>query len=243
MQGAALLAARAALHMGPGKVFLGMLGEGAGIDLQHPEIMWRAWRDAAQSAVALAIGPGLGQSNDALAALDEALDADTPVLFDADALNLLAADSLRMIRLGQRQRQSVLTPHPAEAARLLGCRVAEVQADRVHGALTLARRANAVVVLKGCGSVVALPDGRWFINRTGNSGMASGGMGDALSGIIVALLAQGWPALDATLCGVYLHGAAAQTLAAQGVGPIGLTASETIPVVRHLFNALIDASR
>lgn len=238
MQGAALLAARAALHMGPGKVFLGMLAEGGGIDLLHPEIMWRPARDVSAWVDALAIGPGLGQSGNAVAALDEALGVEMPVLFDADALNLLAADPVWMARLARRQGGSVLTPHPAEAARLLGCRVAEVQADRVASALALAQRANAVVVLKGCGSVVAAPDGRWFINRTGHGGMASGGMGDALSGIIVALLAQGWRGLEATLCGVYLHGAAAQALAAEGVGPAGLTASETLPVVRRLFNAL-----
>lgn len=239
MQGAALLAARAALYLGPGKIFLGMLAEGPGVDLLHPEIMWRSAQETLGLADALAIGPGLGQTAEALSALNMALDSSGPVLFDADALNLLAKEPALMERLAVRGAPSVLTPHPAEAARLMGSCVADVQADRVASALALARRTRAVVVLKGCGSIVAAPDGRWFINVTGHGGMASGGMGDVLSGIIVALLAQQWVALEATLCGVYLHGAAAQLLAGEACGPVGLTASEIPPAVRRLFNSLV----
>jgi len=96
-------------------------------------------------------------------------------------------------------------------------------------------------VLKGCGSIVAAPDGRWFVNGSGNPGMASAGMGDVLSGLALALLAQGWPAEAALLAAVHLHGAAADRLAAGGAGPIGLTAGETIAAARALFNEWIAA--
>ena len=99
-------------------------------------------------------------------------------------------------------------------------------------------------MLKGCGSIVATPDGRWFINGTGHPGMASAGMGDVLTGLLVGLLAQGWPAESALIAGVHLHGAAADRLAREGIGPIGLTASETIDAARGVFNGwLIEAQR
>jgi NAD(P)H-hydrate repair Nnr-like enzyme with NAD(P)H-hydrate dehydratase domain len=103
----------------------------------------------------------------------------------------------------------------------------------------LAAKLKALVVLKGCGSVIAGPDGRWFINTSGNPGMASAGMGDVLAGIAAALLAQGWAAEAALLCAVHLHGVAADRLVGQGIGPIGLTADETIDAARRVFNAWI----
>jgi NAD(P)H-hydrate repair Nnr-like enzyme with NAD(P)H-hydrate dehydratase domain len=108
--------------------------------------------------------------------------------------------------------------------------------DRLAAALELARRQRAIVVLKGCGSIIATPDGQWFINPTGNAGLASAGSGDVLTGMIAALLAQHWPALEATLAAVHLHGAAADRLAAAGTGPIGLTAGEIIGAARNLLN-------
>jgi len=131
----------------------------------------------------------------------------------------------------------VLTPHPGEAARLLGSETKQVQADRVGSALELARRFNAEVVLKGAGSVCASPDGRWAINTSGNPGLASGGTGDVLAGIIGALLSQGLDGARALRYGVCLHGAAADSLVSRGVGPTGLTASELIPEARRLLNA------
>jgi ADP-dependent NAD(P)H-hydrate dehydratase / NAD(P)H-hydrate epimerase len=130
----------------------------------------------------------------------------------------------------------VLTPHPAEAARLLGTSTAAIQANRVDAACRLATRLNAYVVLKGAGSVCATPDRRWFINATGNPGLASAGMGDVLTGFIAALLAQGADAEQALLAGVHLHGLAADMLAARDVGPRGLTASELIVELRQLLN-------
>lgn len=240
MQGAALLAARAALYLGPGKVFLGLLDpQGAGVDPLHPEIMWRNPGELPMLATALVIGPGLGKGEGACLQLRRAIGFAGPLLVDADGLNLLAEDPALQEMLAARSEAAILTPHPAEAARLLQTTVAQVQADRVSVACELACRTRSIVVLKGCGSIVADPDGRWFINPSGHGGMACGGMGDVLSGLIGALLAQAWPALAATLCGVHLHGAAADLLASEGVGPGGLTASETMPAARRLFNAWI----
>jgi hydroxyethylthiazole kinase-like uncharacterized protein yjeF len=135
----------------------------------------------------------------------------------------------------------VLTPHPLEAARLLGCDTAAVQRDRLAAARALAARYAAVVVLKGSGTVIAAPDGRVAVNPTGNAGLATGGTGDVLGGMIGALLAQRLPPYEAALAGVYLHGLAADTLCAQGDGPAGLTAGELAPVVRKLMNRLFYA--
>lgn len=242
MQGAALLAARAALHLGPGKVYLGLLDlNAAGLDGGQPELMLRPPGELPGLANALLIGPGLGRCEAALGHLRRALGFAGELLLDADALNLLAGEPALGELLRLRERPAVLTPHPAEAARLLHSTVAAVQADRLSACQALARSFNAMVILKGCGSIVAAPDGRWFINASGHGGMASGGMGDVLGGLIAALLAQGWPALEAAAAACHLHGVAAERLASEGVGPVGLTASETIPAARRVFNAWLSA--
>lgn len=238
MSGAALLAARAALHLGAGKVFLGLLdAQAGGVDSCQPELMLRTPGELPMLSSALAVGPGLGQGEAALGHLRRALGFAGPLLLDADALNLLGAHASLHAVLRMREQATVLTPHPAEAGRLLQVPTAAIQADRVGQALELARRFAAVVVLKGCGSVIATPSGRWFINASGHGGMAVGGMGDVLSGLILALQAQGWPALEASCAAVHLHGIAAERLAAEGIGPVGLTPSETIPAARRCFNA------
>lgn len=239
MVGAALLASRAALKLGCGRVYLGLLDPDApSVDLAQPELMIRRadtlWQTDLQ---ALACGPGLGHGGEAIRLLEQALKCPLPIVLDADALNLLAADGRLEGNLYNRFAPVILTPHPAEAARLLGCATREVQADRIRAASELARRYASHVVLKGCGSVIATVDGRWRLNSTGNPGMASAGMGDVLTGLIAALLAQGWPAEQALLAGVHLHGAAADRLVANGIGPIGLTASEVIDSARQVFNA------
>jgi len=143
-----------------------------------------------------------------------------------------------------REPASLLTPHPAEAARLLGTNTASVQGDRLAAALELARRYASLIVLKGCGSLVATPDGRWFINGTGHPGMATAGMGDVLTGLVLGLLAQGWAPEPALIAAVHLHGAAADRLAREGVGPIGLSASEVVDASRGVFNGwLLAAAR
>lgn len=245
MAGAALLAGRAALWLGAGRVFVGLLDPAApSVDPFHPELMLRPAAALPETLSALAAGPGLGTGATAAALLAAAIARDTPLLLDADALNLLAHDPVLEAALATRNAASVLTPHPAEAARLLGCDTASVQADRLGTALALAARYRAHVVLKGCGSVIATPDGHWYINGTGHPGMATAGMGDVLSGLALSLLAQGWPAEQALIAAVHLHGAAADRLAREGIGPIGLTAGEVIDAARGVFNGwIIEAQR
>jgi hydroxyethylthiazole kinase-like uncharacterized protein yjeF len=238
MAGAALLAGRAALKLGAGRVYIGML-ERLAVDPLQPELMLRAADETLALADVLAAGPGLGQSNEAIELLRQVADSKLPRVFDADALILLAAHPVLLKKVSRGDTPPVLTPHPAEAARLLGTTTEAVQADRLAAALELAHRHRAIIVLKGCGSIVATPDGKWFINTTGNAGLASAGSGDVLTGMIAALLAQHWPPLAATLAAVHLHGAAADALAVEGIGPIGLTAGETIVAARKLLNRWI----
>jgi hydroxyethylthiazole kinase-like uncharacterized protein yjeF len=248
MAGAALLAGRAALQLGAGRVYVGML-ERLPVDPQQPELMLRGADQTLAHATVLAVGPGLGQSTEAIDVLRRALETPLPMVLDADALNLLAAHPVLLAKVsrggmecpawGTARPATIVTPHPAEAARLLGTTTDAVQADRIAAALELARRCNAHVVLKGCGSVVATPNGKWFINTTGNAGLASGGSGDVLTGMIAALLAQHWPATEATLAAVHLHGAAADALVVAGTGPVGLTAQELIDAARAQLNRWI----
>lgn len=235
MTGAALLAARAGLKLGAGRVFAGLL-QLLAVDPLQPELMLRTPEDALAQATAVVVGPGLGASDAAVEVIRRAIGADLPLLLDADALNLVAAHPVLAAHLARRSATTVLTPHPAEAGRLLATATETVQADRVAAALELARRFNAGVALKGCGSVIAHPDGSWRINPNGNPGLASGGSGDVLAGMAGALLAQGWTAVDALAAAVHLHGAAADELAARGDGPIGVAAGELIPVARTLLN-------
>lgn len=239
MTGAALLAGRAALKCGAGRVYAGLLASDAPlVDPLQPELMLRPADGVLRldHLTALAIGPGLGDAPDAAEYLDWALETKLPLVLDADALNLVATFTKLKDKLKQRVTTTILTPHPAEAARLLGCATAEVQHDRVAAALRLARECNAGVVLKGCGSLCAWPDGHWAINTSGNPGMAAAGMGDVLTGLIVALLAQGVDERHALTAAVYLHGAAADRLVEMGIGPIGLTAGEVIDAARNLLN-------
>jgi len=246
MLGAALLAGRAALHLGAGRVYLGLIDPAAPtVDPVQPELMLR---DAAALLTtplsALAAGPGLGDGTAAVALLETACALDLPLLLDADALNLLAREGNLEVAAASRRAPTLLTPHPAEAARLLETDVATVQRDRIAAARELAAQFNAHVALKGCGTVIATPDRRWRINTSGNPGMASAGMGDVLSGLVVALLAQGWPADAALAAGVHLHGAAADEVVSGGNtsgpgGEIGLTAGETIAAARRVFNRWI----
>lgn len=242
MVGAALLAGRAALRLGAGRIYVGLLAPDAPrVDLLQPELMLRPAGEVASLATAVAVGPGLGQSPEAQELLRRAVASDLPLVLDADALNLLAAHPVLAGQVRRRDAPTLLTPHPAEAARLLGFDTAAVQADRVKSALELAQRFAAPVVLKGAGSVIAAPDGAWRINPTGNPGMASAGMGDVLTGIACALLAQGWPAFEALQGAVWLHGAAADECVAKGIGPIGLAAGDTIDAARAVLNRLVHS--
>ena len=247
MIGAAILASRAGLQLGAGRVFVGGLAATA-VDFEQAELMWRSVDEALEHGTALVVGPGLGLSAAALTITRRVTSTNWqnnlpypfPLLLDADALTLIGEHPVLARNLARRNAATLLTPHSAEAARLLHCETAQIQVDRVGSALKLARQFNAVVALKGCGTVLANPDGRWRINTRGNPGLASGGTGDVLAGMVGALLAQGWPAWEALCAAVQLHGAAAEACVAQGLGPIGLTASELIAPARALLNRWVD---
>jgi hydroxyethylthiazole kinase-like uncharacterized protein yjeF len=241
MVGAVLLAARAALHCGAGRVYAAMLCKDApSVDLLQPEIMLRSPAVIAQlpQLNCVVIGTGLGQSSAAIELLEFWLVQSVPLLLDADALNLIASHLHLAQLLISRNSETVITPHAGEAARLLDISSEHVQQNRTESALKLAKSLNATCVLKGAGTVCAHFDGSCFINTTGNVGLASGGTGDVLSGIIGSLMAQALSGLDAAKLGVYVHGAAADALVEKGVGPIGLTASEVVLEARNIINNL-----
>ena len=243
MIGATLLAARAALWLGAGRVYACLLGPSAPcIDPGQPELMLRPVELMPEHPSAIAIGPGLGTEENARRLLKTIIPRNVPLLLDADALNLVSLRPALANAVKARQAPTLLTPHPAEAGRLLGASAGEVQENRLAATIEIARKYQAFTALKGCGSIIATPDGRWFINTTGNPGMASAGMGDVLSGLVLALLAQGWPAEAALICAVHLHGAAADQLVADGIGPTGLTAGETIAAARGMFNTWLRTS-
>ena len=241
MVGAALLSARSALLAGAGKVYVGMLcKEAPSVDLIQPELMLSSVSSISQLTQLniVVLGPGLGQSVEAINLLEYWLVQEVCLLLDADALNLIAKHVHLFDLIKIRAAATIITPHPAEAARLLGLSVAEVQQDRTANALKLAQSLHASCVLKGAGSICAHHDGVFFINTSGNAGLASAGTGDVLSGIIGGLVAQGLDAFDAVKLGVYVHGAAADALVAQGIGPVGLTASEVAKQARDIINQL-----
>ena len=236
MSGAALLAGRAALKLGAGRVYVGLLQDLA-VDPGALELMLRHVDDVlGQDLDAVVAGPGLGRTDHAATLVGAVLASDWPCVLDADALNLIADDEDLRNACGRRSADTLITPHPAEAGRLLGIATREVQADRLSAARELARRYNAHVVLKGNGSIIVARDGHLFINTSGNPGMASAGMGDVLSGILGALLAQRYTGESSLVLGVHLHGAAADALAETGTGPVGLTAGELSDAARRLWN-------
>jgi len=250
MVGAVLLAARAALLSGAGRVYAAPLSDEApSVDVCYPEIMLRSpvalsqfFQLKASQLNCVVIGPGLGQSNTAIELLEFWLSQDISILIDADALNLIAMHPHLGAITKSRRAETVITPHPGEAARLLATSSDNIQQNRTESALKLASTRHVTCVLKGAGSICAHHDGSWFINATGNPGLASGGTGDVLSGIIGSLIAQGLTGMAAAKLGVYLHGAAADALVVKGVGPVGLTASEVAQEVRNIINQLNKSS-
>ena len=245
--GAAVLAARGALKAGAGlvTVFCPAPFERP-LVAALPEAMTRALAEdgpdeADRRAVlrelagfdAIVAGPGLGLAVAAVALAEEIVArVRVPLVADADLLNAFAG---RAVRFRRRPAPTILTPHPGEAARLLGASTREIQSDRASAARTLARRTKAVVLLKGAASLTASPNGRLIVNPTGTPLMATAGSGDVLSGAIGALLAGGLPAEEAALAGAYLHGAAGQLLSVR-LGDAGLLAhelSDALPVARR----------
>lgn len=211
MAGAAVLAASAALHGGAGRVFLAPLDPGFGALVPGwPELMVRRWDELPLESTSVACGCGGGDA--VAAALSPVLSRAKWLVLDADALNVIAADSSlhgALRRRGDSGAPTVLTPHPLEAARLLGSTAAQVQADRLDAANELCEHTRAVVVLKGSGTVIAAPGVTPLINPTGNGRLATGGTGDVLAGLIAAALPVSADVVQAAAQAVYRHGKAA----------------------------------
>jgi ADP-dependent NAD(P)H-hydrate dehydratase / NAD(P)H-hydrate epimerase len=235
MAGASLLAGEAAARVGAGLVTVATRPEHARLQLAaRPELMVAGVEGPAQleplldHATVVAVGPGLGQGDWGARLLACVLESRLARVLDADALNLLARDPVQYPRW-------VLTPHPGEAARLLGCTSADIQRDRFAAVQALRDRYGGTVVLKGAGSLIAGARGDIAVCTDGNPGMASGGMGDVLTGVIAGLIAQGLDQDSAAEAGVCLHGAAADGAAAEG-GERGLLARDLMPWLRRLAN-------
>ncbi len=234
--GAVMIAAAAAARSGAGLVSVATRTEHVPALLSsRPEVMARGVSAANEldsligRADVIALGPGLGQSSWSVALAHHACASGKPLVLDADALNLLAT---RRIELSG---ECVLTPHPGEAARLLGCSVADIERDRYAAVRALAEQYDAVAVLKGAGSLVSDVGGAVAVCPFGNPGMASGGMGDALTGVIAAMWAQGLDAAEAARTGVLVH-ALAGDRAAQHGGERGLLASDLVAELRTVVN-------
>jgi NAD(P)H-hydrate epimerase len=255
--GAAILTARAALRTGAGLVTVaapnslvptiqqslceamcipaaesidGTLGIGAETELLH----------SAARMTACAIGPGLSTHGETVQTVRNLVPRlMVPQVIDADGLNALAG-SLDLLK--QARGPVIVTPHPGEMARLLGVSTTQVQQDRIGNASAFAKKYNVTVVLKGAGTVIASPDSSVFVNSTGNPGMATGGTGDALTGMIGSLLAQGYPAEQAACLGVFLHGSAGD-LAAGEKGEQGMIAGDLIEKIPAAFQQVLSKSR
>jgi hydroxyethylthiazole kinase-like uncharacterized protein yjeF len=160
-----------------------------------------------------------------------------PLVIDADGLNLIAEDP---DILSKRQSPIVLTPHPGEMARLSGQSTADIQSDRIGHARSFAKQYGVVVVLKGAGTIIAQPGGMVFINPTGNPGMAAGGMGDVLTGMIAGLVCQGLPIEDAAQSGVYLHGLAADRMA-RIKAPVGYLATDVMDILPEALEQMLNS--
>ena len=232
--GAARLAGEAALRVGAGLVSIATRPEHAGLmNLNRPELMCHGVANAGQLAAlfekasVIVIGPGLGQSDWAKELFMATIKAKKPLIIDADALNLLANSS-------EKKPDWILTPHPGEAARLLCCSTAEIQQDRFASVSAIQAKYDGIAILKGTGTLIASTD-EIAVCTTGNPGMASGGMGDVLSGVIAGLLAQNLSLKNAAHQGAYLHGHAAD-LAVEKDGERGLLASDLMTYLRLLVN-------
>jgi NAD(P)H-hydrate epimerase len=251
--GAGILAARGALRSGAGLVTLAVPASALHeVDASTPEVMAAPLPETPEGVLsskginalkrmiserdALAIGPGVSTHPEVKELVREVLRNDGfPAVVDADALNVLGPD-LEFLRT--RGHLTVLTPHPGEMARLLGVGTHDVQSDRVGCAIDCAQISGCIVVLKGAGTVVAQPEGRFYINTTGNPGMATGGTGDVLTGMIGALMAMGFDALVSALAAVSLHGSAGD-LAAQRVTEHALTAADLVDSLGPALQGLL----
>ena len=255
MAGALILAGNACIHLGAGWTILEMLDPAtAHANHEQPELMIRLANGAPIESIkqdrpdVLAIGPGLGGSHLAIEWLNACLSSESiPLVIDADALNLIANSKELLNALQLRNQrypgQTVLTPHPGEAARLLNKSTTDIQSDRLSAIEELVALTQSIIVLKGQHTLIAAPGKNIFQCEEGNPGMGTGGMGDVLTGSISAFAAQGirhqlnlW---EASCVAVQLHALAADKLVEKGTGPIGITPSEVILEMRCLLNNLL----
>ncbi|ASG67774.1 bifunctional NAD(P)H-hydrate repair enzyme [Francisella halioticida] len=240
MNGALQLAGKSALYSGCGKVSMISLDMDFRVDMSMPELMTKSLQNIPKDLdtfSALVVGVGFDTTDDSQQILKLIIDNLTqPAIFDADALNIIAINQQireKFINL----ENKVITPHPAEAARLLGCTTQEIQEDRFTAVRALAKKYNTTVVLKGAGSLIC-KDNEIYINATGNQGMAVAGQGDVLSGIIGAFLSQGLDTLSASRLATYVHGLAGDNLAKKLGGYVGILPSRVIEEVCEVLNKL-----
>lgn len=249
MAGAIFLSAYGSLYSGAGWTMVGVLdSKSAHVQIEHPELMIQDISEVVDAhdyiermqPDCLAIGPGLGLSDQALHFLEASLEFAGPLILDADALNLISEHPRLQQLLGKRNNPCTMTPHPGEAARLLGVSTEEVQADRSRAIQLLIDQFQCYIVLKGRHTLVGAPHDDIYICQAGNPGMATGGMGDVLTGLISSLAAQGlshqlslW---EATCLAVELHARAADQLVQAGIGPNGMTPLELAKMIRNLVN-------
>lgn len=232
--GAIRMTSEAALRTGSGLVRVLTHKDNIGpILAARPELMVgeltdESLADGLEWADVIAIGPGLGQRDWGKKALSGVESSEKPMLWDADALNLLAISA-------QKRQNRIITPHPGEAARLLGIKTSEIESDRLHAAQALAKRYGGVVVLKGAGTIIASEAGEMAFADVGNAGMASGGMGDVLSGIIASMMGQQLALFDAACAGCVVHGAAADAVAMRR-GTRGMLATDLFEQLWQFVN-------
>lgn len=241
--GAAVLAARAALRAGVGLLTVHVPAHGnvilqatvpEAITTQDQSPDFFSGREIETFYSTVGMGPGLGQTAETFSGFEQVLTQfDKPVVLDADALNILAAKPVLMNKI---PGCSILTPHPGEFKRLVG--EWQNDFDKLEKLTALAHKLNSVVILKGANSAIALPDGKIYFNSTGNPGMATGGSGDVLTGILTALLAQGYCAEEAAIVGTYVHGLAGD-LAASEMGETSLIAGDLVNYLPAAFKSLI----
>ncbi|MCR4437152.1 MAG: NAD(P)H-hydrate dehydratase [Clostridiales bacterium] len=257
MTGAGCLCAGAALRAGAGLVYIGVpsalapiyetsIMEAVTIPLEDNGSGYLSRRsidrvlDALKRSTAVAVGPGLSVSDEIFEIIARVVEeAESPVILDADALNAVSRDVpvLKKLKCG-----GVVTPHPGEMARLTGKTVKDIQENRIETAREFSAKWGTITVLKGARTVIASPDGEVFINPTGNSGMATGGTGDVLTGIIAGLVAQGLKPLEAAVAGVYLHGLAGDNTA-EIKGEHGLIAGDLVEQLPHVMKRMVKVGR